>query len=111
MARAAKEALRELVFFVGSQAYAFVVHRNDHLLIFNLCSNLNGRRGQREFCGVGDDLAERLLDQHRINVDERQISGKIEIDAAIGMAKTGPFDRRIDEVSRVCPIAMTEKTL
>jgi len=64
----------------------------------------DGRSGGRIFGGVVDDLHEGLLDQQRIDIDEREIGVHVEVDLVPGEPSPTPFQRRVDDVGRLDPL-------
>ena len=89
VARAAEEPLAELRLFLAGEPDAAVVHRQHDVAPVALGRHRDRRAGGRIFGRVVDDLHECLLDQHRIDIDQRQIGVHVERDMVAGTAAAG----------------------
>jgi hypothetical protein len=81
------------------------MHRNQQFSVFDEGRDLDARWRIRELCRVGDNLTKRLLDQNGIDVHQRQIAAEAQLHAAVGIAAAHAFDRGIDNVGRIGPVA------
>src|SRR6185369_17494477 len=95
VALATVKSLGKLGFLFGGQADTIILHRNQQFSVLDEGRDLDGRWRKREFCGVGDDLAQRLLDQDGVDVHEREIAAEAQRYAAIGKTAPHAFDRRV----------------
>jgi hypothetical protein len=71
------------------------MHRYQQFAMFDERGDLNSGWWVRKLCRVSDNLTEGLLDQDRINMDERQITAQTQLNKAAWIAKPDTFNRGI----------------
>jgi hypothetical protein len=83
-----------------------VRHRNRHVVPRALPLDLDMRSGSRILHRIVEDLNERLLDQHRIHVNQWQIGGDTDGDVVSLQAGTAALDGGVDDIGDFRPFEL-----
>src|SRR5262249_10682564 len=103
---ATEEPFTKLRHLVRREAGAAVVHREHHVVTVPLGADFDRGAARRIFGGVVDDLHEGLLDQHRVDIDERQVGVHVECHFVLGQPPLPALERRVDDVGRLDPFEL-----
>src|SRR5207245_10078471 len=111
VARSPNASLAQSRFFLAGEALAPVSHRYDQLIVTSLRRHRDGGTGGGIFRGVVQNLPDRLLQQYRIDIHQRQIAGQPDVELVHRKAPRSSFDRRVDDIGGIAPLPFRADTL
>src|SRR5262245_14488752 len=106
MSFTACEAIPNFCRLAGRQSGALVGDVDIQTAILRSHCHFYGRPGFRILHGVVENLYQRLLNQNRIDVNQRQIRRYVNHDTPVRKAMAATLDRRVDDVGRFRPFDM-----
>ena len=82
------------------------MHREHHIVTISLGADVDRGAARRILGRVVYDLHEGLLDQHRVDIDERQVRVHVERHLVLRQPPVAALERRVDNVSRLDPFEL-----